>query len=58
MSLIDKNKVNDNEDNELENTTRKIKSEEAIIGLDKIFKKTITKPSIYYMPLTKEQVVL
>ena len=58
MRLLDNNKVDNNEDNELEKANNKIKSEEAIIGLDKIFKKTITKPSIYYMPLTKEQVPL
>jgi len=30
---------------------------EAIIELDKLFRKTIAKPQIYYLPLTKEQVM-
>ena len=56
MCLIggkDKNKFDNDEINE---SNHKIKLEEAIIGLNKIFKKTITKPPIYYMPLAKEHV--
>ena len=31
---------------------------ESIIELDKLFKKTVAKPPIYYLPLTPQQVEL
>ena len=54
-SMTDKEKENNLKDN---NNSNKIESEKDNTGniLDKLFCKTKTKPYIYYLPLTKEQV--